>query len=165
MSKIRQDCGVISDSSGNLYGTTFSGGRAGAGVLYKIDTSGHETVLYNFTGGSDGGYPCAGVIRDSAGNFYGTTLRGGTAGAGVVYKLDAGGHETVPYNFTGGADGAYPQAGVIRDSEGNLYGTAILGGLQGGGGVLYKLDSAGNFYRTTTYGGKSRGVVYKLKPQ
>ena len=80
--------GVIRDSVGNLYGTTSSGGTANAGVVYMLDTAGRETVLYSFTGyPNDGGQPYAGVIRDSAGNLYGTTYDGGTSGAGVVYKL------------------------------------------------------------------------------
>jgi uncharacterized repeat protein (TIGR03803 family) len=131
--------GVIRDSAGNLYGTTYNGGAAGAGVVYKVDTAGHQTVLYSFTGLADGGYPEAGVIRDSAGNLYGTTLQGGgRISAGVVYKLDSSGHETVLYTFTDGADGGYPTAGVIRDSAGNLYGTASTGGTKGAG-VVYKL--------------------------
>ena len=68
------------------------------------------TVLYNFTGGADGGFPNAGVIRDSAGNLYGTANSGGTAGYGVVYKLDSAGNYTVLYNFTDGADGE-PRSG------------------------------------------------------
>jgi uncharacterized repeat protein (TIGR03803 family) len=182
--------GVIRDSAGNLYGTTYNGGAAGAGVVYKVDTAGHETVLYSFTGGADGGYPQAGVIRDSAGNLYGTTVAGGgRTSAGVVYKLDTSGHETVLYTFTGGTDGGYPTTGVIRDSAGNLYGTASFGGAKGGG-VVYKLDtsgqetvlysfafgseagqplpgvvrdSAGNLYGTNSYGGTAgAGAVYEL---
>ena len=61
--------------AGNLYGTTDGGGASGAGVVFKVDTSGNETVLYSFTGGADGAYPNAGVILDSAGNLYGTTIR------------------------------------------------------------------------------------------
>jgi uncharacterized repeat protein (TIGR03803 family) len=111
---------VIRDSAGNLYGTTFSGGTAGQGVVYKLDTDSHETVMYTFLGGADGGNPYAGVIRDSAGNFYGTTYYGGTANVGVVYRLTSTGVETVLHSFTGGTDGGLPRAGVIRDSEGNL---------------------------------------------
>ena len=184
--------GVIRDPAGNLYGTTYyGGGTANAGVVYKVDTAGHETVLYSFTGGADGGQPAAGVIRDSAGNLYGTTYYGGTANAGVVYKLDTTGHETVLYTFTGGADGGFPWSGVIRGSAGNLYGTT-LGGGRAGAGVVYKLDStghetvlytftggadggfpyagvirdsAGNLFGTTSAGGKrSTGVVFKLTP-
>src|SRR5208282_3849903 len=98
-----------------------------AGVVFKVDPSGNETVLYTFTGGADGGYPLAGVIRDSAGNLYGTTNGGGASGAGVVFKVDTSGNETVLYTFTGGSDGGSPWGGVIRDSKGNLYGTADVG--------------------------------------
>ena len=80
--------GVKLDSAGNLYGTTYQGGSSNAGVVYKLSTTGQETLLHTFTGGSDGGNPYAGVILDSAGNLYGTASKGGTANAGVVYKLD-----------------------------------------------------------------------------
>ena len=82
---------IIADSAGNLYGKTNGGGAAGAGVVFKIDRSGSETVLYSFSGGADGGYPLAGLIRDRAGNFYGTTNGGGASGAGVVFKIDLSG--------------------------------------------------------------------------
>jgi len=187
--------GVIRDSAGNLYGTTYFGGiaagEAGFGVVYKLDTTGNETVLYAFTGGSDGRYPQSGLLRDPDGNLYGTTAPGilGSPGFGSVYKVDTSGNETVLYNFTGGADGAYPQSGVIRDPGGNLYGTTLDGGAYGDG-VVYKLDpnnqetvlynftgggdgggpwagvvadSGGNLYGTTTAGGTANwGVVYKL---
>jgi len=139
--------GVIRDSAGNLYGTTQMGGSANQGVVYKLDPAGHLTVLHNFAGGADGSSPAVGVIRDAEGNLYGTTPYGGSANQGVVYKLDAAGLETVLHSFTGGADGAYPYAGVIRDAEGNLYGTASSGGICGGtsnGGLVYKLDAAGH---------------------
>jgi uncharacterized repeat protein (TIGR03803 family) len=146
--------GVIRDSAGNLYGTTGSGGAANAGVVYKLDATGHETVLYSFSGGADGGNPVAGVIGDSAGNLFGTTYYGGTANAGVVYKLDPAGHETVLYTFRDGPDGGYPSSGVIRDSAGNLYGTTAGGGHNDctpiscfcnpdGCGVLFKIDTVG----------------------
>src|ERR1022692_316503 len=134
--------GVISDSSGNLYGTTYYGGTGGAGVVYKLDTARHETVLHSFTDGADGGYPQAGVIRDSSGNLYGTTYYGGTGNAGVVYKVNTAGQETVLYSFTGGADGGNPEAGVNRDSSGNLYGTTFYGG-SANAGVVFKVDPSG----------------------
>ena len=183
--------GVIRDSAGNLYGTARSGGTGNMGVVYKVDTAGHETVLYSFTGGADGGYPYAGVIRDSSGNLYGTAQQGGTRNLGVIYSVNTAGQETVLYTFTGAADGAAPYAGVIRDSAGNLYGTTLQGGI-GNVGAVYKLDpaghetappnfpnapggtnpyagvirdSAGNLYGTTTGGGPANaGVVYKLSP-
>jgi uncharacterized repeat protein (TIGR03803 family) len=183
--------GVTLDSAGNLYGTTYTGGTANAGVVYKLDPAGHQTVLYRFTGGADGSSPYAGVILDSAGNLYGTTFNGGTDNAGVVYKLDPAGQETVLYSFTNSSDGSHPYAGVILDSAGNLYGATYDGGT-GYAGVVYKLDpagqetvlysftngsdgghpyggvildSAGNLYGTTYLGGTANaGVVYKLDP-
>jgi uncharacterized repeat protein (TIGR03803 family) len=105
---------VIRDSVGNLYGTSYNGGAAGLGAVYKVNTSGQLIVLHNFTGGTDGQNPHAGVVRDSAGNLYGTTENGGTAGVGVVFKVSTGGNESVMYAFTGGTDGAYPYSGLLR---------------------------------------------------
>ena len=141
--------GVILDSKGNAYGTASGGGASGAGVVFKIDTSGKETVLYSFTGGTDGGYPFGSIISDLAGNLYGTTNGGGASGAGVVFKIDLSGNETVLYSFTGGADGGYPLAGLIRDPAGNLYGTTNGGGAAGAG-VVFKVDTSGN--ETVLYG-------------
>src|ERR1019366_5123533 len=87
-----------------------------------------ETVLHHFASPPQGAYPEAGVVRDPAGNLYGTTVNGGAAGWGVVFKLDTAGRQTVLYNFTGGADGGNPSGGVIRDSAGNLYGTTGTSG-------------------------------------
>jgi uncharacterized repeat protein (TIGR03803 family) len=131
--------GLILDSAGNLYRTTYQGGTSNAGIVYKLDAAGHETVLCTFSGGTDGGNPSAGLTLDSVGNLYGTTYYGGTGEAGVVFKLDITGHETVLYNFMYGADGYYPQAGVIRDSTGNLYGTTSGGGTKNNG-VLFKIE-------------------------
>ena len=128
--------GLIRDAAGNLYGTTYVGGVSGWGTVFKLDKVGNETVLHSFAGGADGQYPHAGLLRDNAGNLYGTTLYGGTSNRGTIFKLDAGGNETVLYNFTGGADGSYPQAGLIRDSAGNLYGTTSYGGVSGAGTVF-----------------------------
>jgi len=137
----RPIAGVIVDSAGNLYGTTASGGVYGQGVVYRLDPTGQETVLYSFTGGADGDGPVGGVIVDSAGNFYGTTSVGGR-GHGVVYKLDATGKETVLHTFTGGTDGSSPFSGVIRDSAGNLFGTTLYGG-DHGFGVVFKVAPTG----------------------
>jgi uncharacterized repeat protein (TIGR03803 family) len=126
---------VISDSQGNRYGTANLGGASGVGVVYKLDTTGHLTVLYSFTCGSDGTNP-SGVIRDSAGNLYGTTGSGGT-GAGVVFKLDTSGRETVLHNFTGGADGSAPLGGLVRDPAGNFYGVTQSGG-KWSSGIVFK---------------------------
>jgi uncharacterized repeat protein (TIGR03803 family) len=94
---------------------------------------------YNFTGGADGGGPVWVVLaRDSAGNLYGTTIGGGTAGLGVVFKVNADGQETVLHSFTGGTDGRNPYAGVVLGPEGNLYGTTPFGG-QTNAGVVFEI--------------------------
>jgi uncharacterized repeat protein (TIGR03803 family) len=144
--------GMILDSTGNLYGTTLNGGKHGAGTVFKIGANGKEVILFNFSGGKDGGYPYAGVIRDKAGNLYGTTYLGGNLtcyyGCGTVYKLSPQGKETVLYRFPPSAsDGAFPYAGLIRDGKGNLYGTTLGGGdyhcQPNGCGAVFKLNSHG----------------------
>jgi uncharacterized repeat protein (TIGR03803 family) len=140
--------GVVMDSAGNLYGTTEYGGvaagTAGFGVVFKLDTSGKETVLHSFTGGVDGGIPLAGVVLDSSGNLYGTTYQGGAANQGGVFQVDTAGNETVLHSFNSAVgDGGNPMAGVILDAEGNLYGTTLFGGTSGRGGV-FAIDPAGN---------------------
>ena len=141
---------VTLDAAGNPYGTTFSGGYYGAGTVFKLDTAGNETVLHSFSGHTDGANPYSGLIRDSAGYFYGTTEYGGDLnacsrkGCGVVFKLGPGGQETVLYVFTGGTDGANPRAPLIRDAAGDLYGTTWAGGLlPENNGTVFKLDTAG----------------------
>jgi uncharacterized repeat protein (TIGR03803 family) len=129
---------LVWDAAGNLYGTTAAGGASNFGTVFRLDKTGNETVLYSFTGGSDGENPYAGLIRDAAGNLYGTTYQGGTSNFGTVFKLDKTGKKTMLYNFTGGADGAYPTARLIRDVTGNLYGTTALGG-DSNVGVVFRI--------------------------
>jgi uncharacterized repeat protein (TIGR03803 family) len=151
--------------NGTLYGTTDNGGAYGYGAIFRLNSSGKDTVLYSFTGGTDGEYPNSGLVLDSKGNFYGTTQNGGDlscniisgfTGCGVVYKLDSAGHFSVLYNFTGSTDGAWPQ-GVILDSTGNLYGPSFFGGdldcppLPGiGCGVVFKVAPQGSGWTETT---------------
>jgi uncharacterized repeat protein (TIGR03803 family) len=128
------DGGLVQDAQGNLYGTTYEGGEKdcgvllqGCGVVFKLNKTGHEIVLHTFTAGTDGAMPFAGVILDTKGNLYGTTVFGGASGAGTVFKLSKTGKETVLLSFTGGADGSLPLAGMIL-AKGNLYGTTYEGG-------------------------------------
>jgi uncharacterized repeat protein (TIGR03803 family) len=128
-----QPLNVILDAAGNFYGITLVGGSlncmAGCGTVFKVDTSGKETVLHVFTGGTtDGYYPVGGLVHDSAGNLYGTTTRGGAFGLGTIFKVDAAGNETIVQSFTGGSDGSTPFASLIMDSAGNIYGTTSAGG-------------------------------------
>jgi uncharacterized repeat protein (TIGR03803 family) len=129
---------LIMDSAGNLYGTTAGGGANGHGTIFKIGPSGTETILYSFgASATDGQAPFAGLIMDSAGNFYGTTDGGGANGDGTVFKISTSGTETVLYSFGANAiDGQNPTAGLIMDSAGNLYGTTYAGGAKGWGTVF-----------------------------
>ena len=157
--------GLVRDSKGNLYGTTGYGGNAGGvcgtngcGTVFELVKTGAtytEKLLYAFTGGTDGANPGSGLVRDTGGNLYGTTLGGGGsgcssgAGCGTVFKITSAGNEEVLYSFTGNADGAMPSASLILDAAGNLYGTTAYGGNVGGGcgslgcGVVFKVTPAG----------------------
>ena len=151
---------LIGDSAGNLYGTTSEGGTSNFGTVFKVDPTGHETVLYNFVGNGDGKEPLGSLTMDAAGNLYGTTQQGGAAACGTVFKLDSTGNETVLYSFLGGNDGCSPAAGLVRDSAGNFYGTTVYGGLVNSCiqscGVVFKVSPSGKeavLYRFTGSGG------------
>jgi uncharacterized repeat protein (TIGR03803 family) len=153
--------GVIFDGAGNLYGTTNGGGAFNYGTVFELDSTGNETVLYSFTGLLDGASPYAGVVRDGAGNLYGTTGEGGAFSHGTVYRLDSSGVETVLHSFNGGTDGAYPSAGLTLDAAGNLYGTANEGGAAGNAGdngTIFELNSTGSFTVLHTFTGGVGGA-------
>src|SRR5580704_1929396 len=198
------------DGAGNLFGTTFFGGSAGGGVVFRLRHGAKgwtEDVLHSFADGAEGFYPVGALILDSAGNIYGATNATGSS-FGAVYQLSpsASGqwNVTVLHAFSGGRDGANPDAGLIFDTAGNLYGTTVQGGGTGCGGkgcgtifeispaegqwrekVLRRFDGtdgaspaasmifdiAGNLYGTTAYGGNAGcnppsgcGTVFELSP-
>jgi uncharacterized repeat protein (TIGR03803 family) len=183
---------LIWDTEGNLYGTTTLGGADNLGTVFILNPVTKKfRVLHSFAGGTDGASPWAGLIRDSAGNLYGTTAGGGdyncsSNGCGVVFKLSRSGDVTVLHTFIG-AEGGNPYSTLIRDQSGNLYGSTLYGGAHGAG-VVFKLDPlgtltvlhdftgadgsgpgsltmdpSGNFYGTTAWGGAhSYGTVFKL---
>ena len=165
--------GVVRDEQGNLYGTTEVGGTSNCGTVFKLDTTGKETVLYSFAGmGGDGRSPWAGVVRDGQGNLYGTTVGGGVSDLGTVFKVDTTGKETVLHSFTGTVvDGAQPMTGLVLDTKGNLYGTTNSGGrgIEGGNGVVFKVSKAGletvlyRFPATGAKGTPPRGVVRDMQ--
>jgi uncharacterized repeat protein (TIGR03803 family) len=183
---------LIMDSAGNFYGTASDGSGNQTGGVFKITTTGTETVLYAFGLPPDGQTPESALVMDSAGNLYGTASNGGAHNDGIVFKISPTGTETILYSFSGSPDGRYPWAPLVMDSAGNLYGTTKTGGQYGQGTVfelsaggtervLYSfgstpddgggpdsgllMDSAGNFYGVTPYGGANQaGVVFKLSP-
>ena len=184
---------LILDASGNLYGTTYEGGAFGVGTVFELTpkTGGgwKEKVLHDFNNnGKDGSYPEAGLIFDDTGNLYGTTYGGGAYNVGALFgltpKASGGWAEKILHNFNdSGKDGAYPVAGLIVDTSGNLYGTTYGGAFglgtafeltpNAGGGWKEKIlhsfndngkggnhpqaslvfDAAGNLYSTTYDGG------------
>jgi uncharacterized repeat protein (TIGR03803 family) len=205
--------GLILDASGNLYGTTREGGasycifeNSNCGTVFELSTkTGAEKILHNFQqdGDIDGYYPLGSLIFDSAGNLYGTTSFGGSGFQGVVFELrprvGKPWQERILHSFAfNGTDGANPEAGLVIDSAGNLYGTTISGGNQPNGlGTVFELsptesgpwtetfphdfgfcaadgcqpvgslifDSLGNLYGTAEYGGTDDGgVVFELSP-
>jgi uncharacterized repeat protein (TIGR03803 family) len=164
--------GLIEDGAGNLYGTTSRGGANNDGTVFKVAANGTETVLYSFCSRancSDGGVPYSGLIQDAGGNFYGTTVSGGSVagtcrndGCGTVFKLAPDGTETVLHAFSGyPGDGRAPYAGVIADSSGNLYGTTYNGGpakKHNGFGVVFELSPSGRETVLKSFSNKARQV-------
>jgi len=199
---------LLRDTIGNLYGTTYVGGKRGQGVVFEIAVDGSETILYSFCPHAkceDGANPMGGLIADSVGNLYGTTYTGGKYNHGTVFKLSADGTETVLYSFcsqTNCVDGARPLAALVADHAGTLYGTTYVGGdarcsnsgcgtvfslsASGGETVLHAfhggmdgvsprtkllLDSKGDLFGTTEEGGNGGsclgtgcGIVFKIAP-
>jgi uncharacterized repeat protein (TIGR03803 family) len=137
---------LVVDAAGNVYGVTQSGGADGWGSIFELSNangSWTQTILYSFSGSSDGGAPYAGPIFDHAGNLYGTATAGGGQGCGqgcgTVYELSPGNSGwtyNVLYTFTGGNDGGQPTAGLVFDKAGSLYGAAESYGANGGGTVF-----------------------------
>jgi uncharacterized repeat protein (TIGR03803 family) len=180
---------LIWDKQGNLYGTNSGfNGAYGNGAVFEISPTGVTTILYEFSGGEDGLCPYGRLVIDANGTLYGTTYRGGASGYGTVFELTPGGTEIVLYSFTGGVDGSAPVGGLLRDGNGNLYGTTSGGGSFGYGTVFMVTaagtktvlhnfnatdgyyptatlvrDSKGNLYGTTVFGGShGQGTVFRL---
>lgn len=193
---------LVLGSDGNLYGATSYGGSNGSGVVFRLAPDGSNySVQYNFCGGggncTDGANPGAGLIADSQGNLYGTTVHGGANNWGTVYKVAPDGTESVLYSFCSHSncvDGATPEA-TLALVNGNLYGTTVYGGgggscSDGGCGVVFEVapdgssysvlhafagsdgenpnaslvgDSQGNLFGVTAMGGvRGYGVLFEL---
>ncbi len=185
--------GLIVDAKGNLYGTTVNGGTSGDGTVFKLNRAGVVIWSYSFTGGpTDGEAPEAGLVMDAKGNLYGTTAVGGASGDGTVFEVSGKGKEIVLYSFAGGpTDGEQPEAGLVMDATGNLYGATVMGGASNLGTVFERsttgavtllhsftggtdgatpyagliMDASGNLYGTAFEGGASNfGTVFELTP-
>jgi uncharacterized repeat protein (TIGR03803 family) len=145
---------LVQASDGNLYGTTYSGGANGSGTVFQITSTGTFTTLYSFSSesskgtNSDGANPFAPLVQAADGNLYGTTNRGGIYGNGTIFQITRSGVLATLYSFSGGIDGAWPQAGLIQASNGNLYGTTYSGGANQDG-TIYQVTTGGKF--TTLY--------------
>ncbi len=132
---------LVSDSAGNLYGTTQEGGSGGMGTVFKIDAKTHAlTVLHVFTGASDGAIPSGGLVIDPRDNLFGTTLVGGARDCGTVYRVSRLGVETQVYAFGGtqASGGCLPTSALALDGAGPLYGATLSGGASGRG-TVYQL--------------------------
>lgn len=160
---------LLEDRAGALYGTTYYGGVADLGTVFKLTRGPRgyvESILHNFLGGVDGDYPDSSLIADASGDLYGTTDGGGGGkyGNGTVYKLtpNGGSHgtgysESIVYAFNGGTDGAQPFGPLIADKNGAFYGTTVNGGgfTRSGNGTVYKLKPNQNGY--------SESVLYRFQ--
>jgi uncharacterized repeat protein (TIGR03803 family) len=165
--------GLVSDPAGNLYGVTISGGVLedcggdGCGVVFEVTKGGRERVLYSFTGlNGDGYYPeYESLVRDSAGNLYGTTSSGGAYAFGTVFKVSPSGKETILYSFQGFLDGGYPATGLTADGSGNLYGTTPDYGKFEYYGTLFEMKMSKEFevlYSFDQISGYSAGTALSI---
>jgi uncharacterized repeat protein (TIGR03803 family) len=149
---------LVQAANGDFYGTTYAGGAHGVGTVFKMTPSGSLTTLYNFcsqTNCADGALPEAGLVLGPDGNFYGTTYEGGghyfkcKMGCGAVFTITPGGTLTTLHKFDR-THGSYPEAPLVADANGSLYGTTDEGGGQGchvsdGCGTVFKITSTGAF--------------------
>jgi uncharacterized repeat protein (TIGR03803 family) len=149
--------GLVQGSDGNFYSTTYSGGTYSNGTVFKITANGTFTSLYSFTGRDDGGNPEAGLVQGRDANFFGTATRGGTYTKGTVFKIGADGTFGRLYSFTGGNDGASPQAGLAQGTDGNFYSTTSNGGMKDLG-TIFKISADGSFSSLYSFSGDSDGA-------
>lgn len=155
---------VLVDHTGNLYGATGEGGAANYGTVYKVDRNGKYTVLYSFSGKSDGCEPLGKLAADENGNLYGATSLCGDFNEGTIFKVSSTGSFTVLYTFDAGGSGGgnAPFGGVTRDRDGNLYGTTLFGGncgLElGGCGTVFKLGQNGSMTVLHSFDGYTDGT-------
>ncbi|MDB5293501.1 MAG: hypothetical protein JWL69_4742 [Phycisphaerales bacterium] len=187
---VNPDGPLIADAAGNLYGTTYYGGASGFGTVFQVAAGTHTLSTLATFNSFNGSNPSAGLIADAAGNLYGTTQSGGLSNDGTVFQIAAGTHALSTLVAFSGSNGIAPQAGLIADSAGNLYGTTGGGGGAAGAGTVFEIaagthvlttlatfninngngpsgkliaDAAGNLYGTTFAGGTTGvGTVFEI---
>jgi uncharacterized repeat protein (TIGR03803 family) len=150
---------LLRDAAGNLYGTTLAGG-SGDGIVFKIDSTGKETILFTFNLPVSGSSPDTPLIQDQTGNLYGIAQEGGPQGGGVVYKLSLQGEQTILHAFQLDPQGGpvIPTGGLLMDKSGNLFGTTLAGGkCSSGCGTVFRLDPAGKLRLLYRFTGGSDG--------
>jgi uncharacterized repeat protein (TIGR03803 family) len=136
---------LLQGLDGNFYGTTSRGGGSDGGTFFRISTSGVRTVLYNFTGGTDGSEPLRGVVQGNDGNFYGIARTGGAGGGGVIYRITPNGVFTSLVAFSPLTGGPYNSFGNLTlGSDGNFYGVTFQGGLADAG-TIFRVTPSGSF--------------------
>ena len=154
------------DAAGNLYGATTQGGsQLAGGTVFKITPDGTESIVHFFSIQSGDGFtPYGGVLLDTAGNIYGTTMLGGQYSDGTVYKLASDGTETILHSFWQYLDGGQPMCSLVADAQGNLYGTASVGGPTNSG-TVFETARDGTFRTLHTFdtvGRRLRGGIWPL---
>jgi uncharacterized repeat protein (TIGR03803 family) len=152
---------LIQASDSNFYGNTDSGGAYSSGTIFEMTPAGLETVLYSFgSTGADGVNPASRLLQASDGNFYGTSLNGGSHSQGAIYMVTPAGLETVLYSFGAtNADGNDATSGLIQGSDGTFYGTTLAGG-QANSGTFFSFTAAGGETVLHTFGTTGTDAVY-----
>ena len=145
---------LVQGSDGNFYGTTPLGGAHAKGTVFKIDSTGSLTTLHSFSGSpGDGAVPVGGLVQGSDGNFYGTTTSGGAFFQGTVFRMTSSGAVTVLHSFNSfSGEGAVPVAGLVQGSDGNFYGTTVVGG-EHFQGTVFQIDATGNLTTLHSFSG------------
>ncbi len=139
--------GLVMDGQGNLYGTTRYGGADGIGAVFEIANGSNAITNVASFNGSDGIYPEGSLILDSQGNLYGTAEYGGASGDGAVFEIARGSNTIIDLASFDGTDGISPEAGLVMDGQGNLYGTTVVGGATGDG-TVFEIASGSNAITT-----------------
>jgi uncharacterized repeat protein (TIGR03803 family) len=161
--------GLARDATGNFYGTTYQGGTYNDGAVFQLTPTGEESVVLSLLATFNGENPFFGLLRDGAGNLYGSAGFGGASNLGTVFEVTVAGSSRLLHSFTGVPDGNQPYGALVRDSAGNLYGSTLYGGTgpcsEGfdlGCGAIFKITPAGQESILYSFGGPPSDGEYPL---